>query len=152
MELALILGMKEDGTHAWKLRRFNRPAVCNVCQQWLVALRGKQGLSCTCTFKCGIVMIKSFCPTVCKYTVHERCVARAAQNCIETYSKSGHAMPCARMKHHWVGTALFTVKGTVNFQVAGNCLGKCDRCRHSVKMHNGMHCRWCQTTVSLFED
>lgn len=89
---------------------------------------------------------------MCKYTVHERCVARAAQNCIETYSKSGHAMPCVRMKHHWVRTQLLTVKGTVNFQVAGNCLGKCDHCRHSVKMHNGMHCRWCQTTVSLFED
>lgn len=53
-----------------------------------------------------------FVPAVCKYTVHERCVARAAQNCIETYSKTGHAVPYGKMKHHWVRTQLRTAKDT----------------------------------------
>jgi hypothetical protein len=46
----ILQGMKEDGNHLWKLRRFKRPAMCNICLQLLVAWGGKQGLSCTRKF------------------------------------------------------------------------------------------------------
>ena len=36
------------------------------------------------------------------------------------------------MVHHWV---------------EGNCTDRCQKCKKSVKMFEGKHCRWCQTTV-----
>ncbi|CAA79558.3 putative diacylglycerol kinase 3 [Caenorhabditis elegans] len=114
--LLVLLGfdteMKEDGSHVWRLRHFTKPTYCNACCSILVGWGGKQGLSCS----------------LCKYTVHERCVRSAATNCIRTYSSRQQD----KLYHHWQDA---------------NATAKCVKCKATVGVFQGKGCRWCHNYV-----
>uniref|UniRef100_A0A0N5C455 Diacylglycerol kinase n=1 Tax=Strongyloides papillosus TaxID=174720 RepID=A0A0N5C455_STREA len=112
--LGIDLEMKEDGSHIWKLRHFSKPTYCHVCCSLLVGWGGKQGLACA----------------LCKYTVHERCVLQAKNNCIHTYT--AYPKQDMKMSHHWSDS---------------NNTGKCNKCKVTVGIFQGKKCRWCNVLL-----
>ena len=89
--------------------------------------------------------------------MHERCVQRAPTSCISTYAKSKKTSQVSLRKKIILKEILFyysfftITQQFLHHWTEGNCTGKCSKCRKPVKLYNGisgLHCRWCQMTVS----
>ncbi|KAI4873423.1 hypothetical protein NFI96_019852, partial [Prochilodus magdalenae] len=114
--LGLCLLMADrDGQHVWRMKHFNRPTYCFVCQNMLLGLR-KQGLSCS----------------VCKCTVHSHCANKNPPPCASTFVKSREDIGIA--VHDWVSADCDSNKCEICHKkiktLTGKCCVWCHQTRH----------------------
>ncbi|KAM7006069.1 diacylglycerol kinase, alpha b isoform 2-T2 [Tautogolabrus adspersus] len=116
--LLVLLGLKmteRDGQHIWRMKHFNKPTYCSVCQNMLLGL-GKQGLCCTC----------------CKYTVHSRCANKNLEPCARTFVKS--KIEIGVPSHDWIRADCNNTKCQVCHKKIKTLAG-----RHCVWCHEMRH-------------
>lgn len=116
--LLVLLGLKmteKDGQHIWRMKHFNKPTYCGVCQSMLLGL-GKQGLCCTC----------------CKYTVHNQCANKNPEHCARTFVKTKKETGIAA--HDWIRADCKSNKCEVCHKkiktLEGRCCVWCHEVRH----------------------
>nr|XP_015815097.2 diacylglycerol kinase, alpha b [Nothobranchius furzeri] len=116
--LLVLLGLKmaeRDGQHIWRLKHFNKPTYCCVCESMLLGI-GKQGLCCTC----------------CKYTVHNQCANKNPEPCARTFVKSKQEI--GKATHDWIKADCNSTKCQVCFKKIKTLAGKwcvwCQEMRH----------------------
>ncbi|XP_027135441.1 diacylglycerol kinase, alpha b isoform X2 [Larimichthys crocea] len=124
--LLVLLGLKmteRDGQHIWRMKHFNKPTYCSVCQSMLLGL-GKQGLCCSC----------------CKYTVHSQCANKNPEPCARTFVKSKKDIGVAA--HDWIRADGNTTKCQVCHKkiktLAGRCCVWCQEMRHDECVLSGL--------------
>ncbi|XP_028262450.1 diacylglycerol kinase, alpha b isoform X2 [Parambassis ranga] len=124
--LLVLLGLKmteRDGQHIWRMKHFNKPTYCSVCQSMLLGL-GKQGLCCTC----------------CKYTVHSQCANKNPEPCARTFVKSKKEIGIAA--HDWIRADCNSTKCQVCHKkiktVAGRRCVWCQEVRHDECLFSGL--------------
>ncbi|XP_034725403.1 diacylglycerol kinase, alpha b isoform X1 [Etheostoma cragini] len=137
--LLVLLGLKmteRDGQHIWRMKHFNRPTYCSVCQSMLLGL-GKQGLCCTC----------------CKYTVHSQCANKNPEPCARTFVKSKPKIGCGNynsrsVMDHNSELAKFRQllpEVAAHDWIRADCnSSKCQVCHKKIKTVAGKRCVWCQ--------
>ncbi|KAI9548771.1 hypothetical protein NQZ68_003305 [Dissostichus eleginoides] len=124
--LLVLLGLKmteRDGQHIWRMKHFNKPTYCSVCQNMLLGL-GKQGLCCTC----------------CKYTVHSRCANKNPEPCSRTFVKSKNEIGIAA--HDWIRADCNSNKCQVCHKKIKTLAGRrcvwCQELRHDECIFSGL--------------
>ncbi|KAF3689708.1 Diacylglycerol kinase alpha [Channa argus] len=124
--LLVLLGLKmteRDGQHIWRMKHFNRPTYCSVCQSMLLGL-GKQGLCCTC----------------CKYTVHSQCANKNPEPCARTFVRSKKENGIA--VHDWIRSDCNSTKCQVCHKkikmLAGRRCVWCQEMRHDECIFSGL--------------
>uniref|UniRef100_A0A3Q3R4Y1 Diacylglycerol kinase n=1 Tax=Monopterus albus TaxID=43700 RepID=A0A3Q3R4Y1_MONAL len=124
--LLVLLGLKmteRDGQHIWRMKHYNKPTYCCVCQGMLLGLR-KQGLCCTC----------------CKYTVHSQCANKNPELCARTFVKSKKEIGVAA--HDWIRADCSSAKCQVCNKKIKTLAGRrcvwCKEMRHDECVFSGL--------------
>ncbi|MEQ2245741.1 hypothetical protein ILYODFUR_031069 [Ilyodon furcidens] len=116
--LLVLLGLRmteKDGQHIWRLKHFNKPTYCGVCENMLLGL-GKQGLYCN----------------YCAYTVHNQCANKNPEPCARTFVKNKQEI--GKATHDWIKADCNSSKCQVCFKKIKTLAGKhcvwCQETRH----------------------
>ncbi|XP_054472326.1 diacylglycerol kinase, alpha b isoform X4 [Anoplopoma fimbria] len=124
--LLVLLGLKmteRDGQHIWRMKHFNKPTYCSVCQSMLLGL-GKQGLCCNC----------------CKYTVHSHCANKNPEPCARTFVSSKKEIGVA--VHDWIRADFNATKCQVCNKKIKTLAGRrcvwCQEMRHDECIFSGL--------------